>query len=344
MSVPKVGILSDDRLQQHHIKNTLVQFGFDVLLVSEPSKIKETSDALCAWIVDYPCDDDNLSWLDDLLDGTVPVLMGIEKAPQKTHPTFPKWERKLHNKLHEFTQGIVRQRSRPRIDQPEHLEQQSTPTGARIPLPLALRDREFSQQVASHVWMLGASLGGPEAVKIFLDALPKGLPIGFIYAQHIDPRFEKVLCKSIGRHSEYRFKNFQENQPIYCGEVLVAPIEHEFVFDYQRLPHSLGTAWPGPYGPSISQMITNTDQGYATQAGYILFSGMGNDGAQAISALKNSVPIWAQSPESCANASMPESAIATGKVSFIGDPYQLALQLVNWIKHQWIPNHEPITH
>ena len=80
--MPKVGILSDDRLQQHHIKNTLVQFGFDVLLMSEPSKIKETSDTLCAWIVDYPATTIT-GWLDDLLDGTVPVLMGIEKAPQK---------------------------------------------------------------------------------------------------------------------------------------------------------------------------------------------------------------------------------------------------------------------
>ena len=84
---------------------------------------------------------------------------------------------------------------------------------------------------------------------------------------------------------------------------------------------------------------------YGQRAGYILFSGMGNDGSEAVMSLSNSqVPVWAQTPQSCANASMPESAIETNRVNYIGDPYQLALQLVNCVKHSGINIHEPIHH
>lgn len=341
MSLPKVGILTNDRLQQHLLKNSLLHFGFDVVLSSEPSQIKEHAGLkLCAWIVDYPCDDESsLSWLDELLDSDTPVLMGVEKAPQKTSPSFPKWEKKLYAKLRDFTQNIPVLAA-----DASHLEQLASKPKARIPKPAAF-NQDFSQQNAPFVWVLGASLGGPQAVKAFLDALPEGLPVAFIYAQHIDPRFEATLTKTIGRHSQYQLKSFHPGEPLRCGEVLVAPVEHEFAFSPQGLPFSLGNAWPGPYGPSIDQVISNTEQGFGLRSGFILFSGMGNDGAEAIINIRDSsIPVWAQTPESCANSSMPERAIATGRVSYIGDPYQLALQLVNWIKHHWVPSHEPITH
>jgi chemotaxis response regulator CheB len=54
---------------------------------------------------------------------------------------------------------------------------------------------------AEYIRVLGASLGGSNAVKEFLDALPKGLPVGFVYAQYIDARFQKVLIQNLGRHS-----------------------------------------------------------------------------------------------------------------------------------------------
>ena len=34
MALPRVGILADDRLQQHLLKSALIHFGFDVVLLS----------------------------------------------------------------------------------------------------------------------------------------------------------------------------------------------------------------------------------------------------------------------------------------------------------------------
>ncbi len=344
MGLPRVGILADDRLQQHLLKSALLHFGFDVAVATDPARLPDLDQEaldLDAWVVDLREDDqDDYDWLDELLIGETPVLIGLEKAPQKNCLTYPRWEKRLYGKLKELTKSTpVVAEDVAVLDQ---LGSSDTPV---IPLPAEFTGNNYEGRIAPQVWVLGASLGGPGAVKAFLDALPAGLPIAFIYAQHIDPRFEETLCKTIGRHASYELKNFTAGEPLRCGEVLVAPISHEFRFDKAGQPFSLQRDWPGPYGPSIDQVILNVAGHYGQRAGYILFSGMGNDGAEAIVTLTDkNVPVWAQAPESCANSSMPESAIETNRVDFIGDPYQLALQLVNSVKHSWIHKHEPITH
>ncbi|MAD44485.1 MAG: chemotaxis protein CheB [Oceanospirillaceae bacterium] len=343
MALPRVGILADDRLQQHLLKSALVHFGFDVVINTDPLRFSELDAAsdLDAWVVDVreDADEESLDWLDDLLDGEIPVLLGIEKAPQKQCPTFPKWEKRLYSKLRELlrvTPVVAADASA--------LASLQDRGGPEIPLPSVFAGHDFRSQPATQVWVLGASLGGPEAVKKFLDALPGGLPVGFIYAQHIDPRFEQTLCNTIGRHSAYEAKNFAENDVLRCGEILVAPVTNEFGFGDDGRLKQKNRPWPGPYGPSIDQVILNVAEHFGGCAGYILFSGMGNDGAEAIVTLADQdIQVWAQSPETCANASMPESAIETNRINYTGDPCQLALQLVNCVKHSWIEKHEPIS-
>jgi len=343
MALPRVGILAADRLQQHLLKSALVHFGFDVVVNTDPQRFAliEVAEAPEAWVVDVEedADEENLDWLDTLLDGDVPVLLGLEKAPQKHCATFPKWEKRLYSKLRELihvTPAVTAD-----VTVLEKLDHQA---GVGIPLPTVFSGQRYEGQPASQVWVLGASLGGPEAVKAFLDALPGGLPVAFIYAQHIDPRFEQVLCNTIGRHSAYQPKSYQDGDSLLCGDILIAPVSNEFVFTADGRFKQKDSAWPGPYGPSIDQVILNVARYYGSAAGYILFSGMGNDGAEAVMTLTDSnVQVWAQSPETCANSSMPESAIETNRVNYIGDPSQLALQLVNCVKHSWTEKHEPIS-
>lgn len=343
MALPRVGILADDRLQQHLLKGALVNFGFEVVVNTDPQRMElvnfEAID-LDAWVIDLRDDDDrHLHWLDRLLDGDVPVLMGFTRAPNKNCATFPKWEKRLYSKLKELVQVT------PLVTEDAAVLGQLsfTPGNHKISLPAVFQQQNFSHRPAKQVWVLGASLGGPAAVKQFLDALPAGLPIAFVYAQHIDPRFEETLANTLGRHAGYTFKKFEDGRALCCGEVLVAPIEKEFSFRHGAL-YCHGTDWPGPYGPSIDQVILNVDAGFGRHAGYILFSGMGNDGSDAITRLPHDQhKIWAQDPASCANSSMPESALETNRVHYSGTPQQLALNLVNHLKNTWVNHNESIT-
>jgi chemosensory pili system protein ChpB (putative protein-glutamate methylesterase) len=347
--LPRVGIIADDRLQQHMLQAAMAHFGFEVVISADPSRmelIQGRELALDAWLVDINRDnDDELSdWLDELMHGPVPVLVGIEKAPARGCDSLPRWQKRLYQKL----KGIVPVSCQPLVDESvASLERIATPVErqpSRILLPKIFSTSVLTGQTAKEVWVLGASLGGPEAVKQFLDALPAGLPVAFVYAQHIDSRFEATLTTTIGRHSALSLRLFGDRQQLKNGDVLVAPVTDEFGFDNQGQLVSTRHDWSGPYGPSIDQVIVNVHRYFQTRMGVILFSGMGNDGSEALVSLpERELPVWIQTPATCANASMPESALGTGRVSFHGTPFQLANQLVNRLKNHWMNTHEPDT-
>lgn len=345
MSLSRVAIIADDRLQQHLLNDTLVRLGFEVVLNFHPERIGDVQLSAVqtdVWLVDIYEDAYSLDWLEQLLDGQIPVLIGMERAPQKSCQTFLRWEKRLLCKLLELTHAPAPGATTDNIllDDRTAKDERGVASFPVIPLPTALLDACVQVNIPIQIWVLGASLGGPEAVKEFLDALPSGLPIAFVYAQHIDPRFEHALCSAVGRHGKYNVRNFENGLRLQIGDVLIAPIEHEFQVLPSGVCRLLDNAWPGPYGPSIDQVFINLHAYYQSRFNCILFSGMGSDGSEAISGLNDCENIWVQTPESCASGSMPESAISTGRVTFIGTPYQLALHLVQSVKQQWVETHD----
>jgi chemosensory pili system protein ChpB (putative protein-glutamate methylesterase) len=331
-----VGIIADNLLQQHLLKTALMHFGFKVILTTEPRRMNDNprlTAEVDAWVVDIVDEDAEHLWLDDLFDGDVPVLFGMGEAPQRNCESYPRWEKRLFSKMKELladhSLAIADQST---IAELELVATENTP----LALPNIFKNIELGRP-AEHVWVLGASLGGPDAVKEFLDALPAGLPVGFIYAQHIDERFQKALIQTLGRHASITMVPYKEGCQINTGEVMLAPVEHEFSFDYEGRTVSKHSPWPGPYGPSVDQLMLNVAQHFGPRARYILFSGMGNDGAEAtVKICQKPSVIWAQNSETCANSSMPDSAVATGHISYIGSPRQLALQLVNYLQTRWM--------
>ncbi|CCK74271.1 MAG: chemotaxis protein CheB [Oleispira antarctica] len=331
-----VGIIVDNLLQQHLLKTALMHFGFKVILTTDPSKMNDNPELAAevdAWVVDIIDEDAEHLWLDDLFDGDVPVLFGMGEAPQRSCENYPRWEKRLFAKMKELLAGYpLAIADEDTLNKLESAVTKNNP----FPLPAMFNNIELGLP-AEHIWVLGASLGGPDAVKEFLDALPQGLPVGFIYAQHIDNRFQQALIQTLGRHAGITMVPYKEGSQINTGEVMLAPVEHEFSFDFEGRAVSKNEAWPGPYGPSVDQVMLNVAQHFGNRARYILFSGMGNDGAEAaVKISQQASTIWAQNSESCANSSMPDSVVATGHVSYIGSPRQLASQLVNYLQTQWM--------
>ena len=335
MGSPRVAVINSDLLQQRILAESLERLGFEVVLNIPAARmtlalIRETQ--ADAWLVTVRDDDEVCGEsFDSLLDGDAPVLVGMDDAPDNNCTSFLRWEKKLLTKLRDLTDtpAPAAEVSQVPWAQKQHRE---------ILLPAVFADD--TRKLPLQIFVLGASLGGPEAVKEFLDVLPQGLPVAFVYAQHIDERFEQALCQAVGRHSLYQLKNVENAAVLAAGEVLIAPVSTTFdLVGLDRI--SLGTSpWDGPYGPSIDGVIDVVFNHARQRFGCILFSGMGSDGAESISALPEGTDVWVQAPEGCGNASMPESAIHTGKVTFVGDSYQLALKLVEHLKDKWIENYE----
>lgn len=321
----KLAVVAEDSLQIHRLRSAIEDFGCEVISLSPQSlELKGMDLDVSAWLVDLREDHD---LLDAFFELDQPVLLGFEAAPSQQTPEYPRWEKRLYAKLKKLIgkDFIVERNTQADLAAIEQL----TPLSTTLDLPAnVVAD---SENLASHVFVLGSSLGGPEAVKAFLDALPKGLPVGFVYGQHIDAQFVSVLAQVLGRHSHFKLRIAEQDTALHNGEVLIVPAEKEVTFK-QGMVDVLDRPWPGPYGPSVDQLILNTLQHFP-QAGVILFSGMGNDGADAVSQLQHDrVQVWAQSSETCASAAMPDASRETGAVSFSGSPQQLAAHLVEHIR------------
>jgi len=322
----KLAVVAENSLQQHRLRSAIENFGCEVITLSPQTlELKGIDNQVSAWLVDLREDD---ALLDAFLELEEPVLLGFEAAPSKQDRHYPKWEKNLYAKLKQLLgdELVQTQASLKAIEEQNLIEQPLTLT-----LPKTIKAVKDGEN-AKHVWVLGSSLGGPEAVKEFLDALPKGLPVAFIYGQHIDAQFVPVLAQVLARHAHFKLSVATGGDQPRVGEVLIVPADREATFSNGAL-RLLPTPWPGLYGPSVDQLILNTYNAFPNM-GVILFSGMGNDGAEAALSLKElEVPIWAQSSETCASSAMPDACRETGAVTFSGSPQEMAKRLVETIQH-----------
>ncbi|MCO7225250.1 chemotaxis protein CheB [Pleionea sp. CnH1-48] len=179
-----------------------------------------------------------------------------------------------------------------------------------------------------NVWVLGASLGGPAAVKRFLQALPSELNVAFVLAQHIDENFLPVLANILDTQTPFSAQIIEQQVTMEPGTIYIAPIKHNIVFGQDKTLGPKHTPWTPPYAPCIDDVIKAAATVYQSRCGAIVFSGMGDDGkAGILQASESGCKVWAQQPDTCANSSMPDSVIETDKVEYIGSPEELAERL-----------------
>ncbi|MBD9482975.1 chemotaxis protein CheB [Pseudomonas sp. PDM14] len=330
----RIAVIADTSLQRHVLQQALSGNGYQVVLNSDPARLDEDALAACEadlWLVDLAQSEDS-PLVDSLLErGNTPVLFGEGHAPERHSENYPRWERSLFGKLKRLV-GDPAQAVGPSL---EALLAEAQRPG-RLELPAVLADTPLvAGEPAKQVWLLAASLGGPAAVKAFLDALPGGLPIGFVYAQHIDASFESALPQAVGRHSQWHVNPVRRADSIRCGEVIVAPISHELGFAEDGVMQVADRSWPEPYSPSIDQMMLNLAQQFGANCGVIAFSGMGSDGSAAAAYVRRQGgQIWTQRADSCACPSMPDSLREGGYSALSGDPRELAEALVNHLAGQ----------
>ena len=184
----------------------------------------------------------------------------------------------------------------------------------------------------SAVWVLAASTGGPDAIAHFLRALgDRGASLAFLYAQHIDVTAIPNLSSSMQRHTSMRVCACRDGQLLSAGHVYVVSPAQQLDLENMRRFVVRDQAWNGIYQPSLNQLTARIGKRWREHSGVIIFTGMGDDGAEGARMLHASGGrVWAQNFTSCAIDSMPRCAEATGCVSFMGSPAQLGERLARY--------------
>jgi chemotaxis response regulator CheB len=180
-----------------------------------------------------------------------------------------------------------------------------------------------------NIWVLGASIGGPEAVKRFLARVPRELPVAFVLAQHLGDGFVSLLANQLDRISSFYVKEAVEGDTLSHGEVIVVPVDNRMSVNEKGQIVFFDKPWKGHYKPSIDSVINSVTKTFEKKSGVIIFSGMGADGVLASQqfAEKYQGNIWAQSSDTCVISSMPDSVRKANLVSYSGSPEALALKI-----------------
>ena len=331
-----VGVISDSALQRHALQHALDSYGLNVGLSCTPelltNQLSERIEKVGCWILELADEEYESLAIDQLISQSdIPVLMGLGKAPAKQDECYISWERRLFSKLSEHLS------INSLLDTEDSILALDQKTGSANEHPLTPmqhsknNEKAINSNVAKQIWVLAASLGGPAAVKEFLDELPSDICAGFLYAQHVNAHFSNVLTQVLGRHSALDLKPLQAGHQVHEGEVLVVPVDHEVLFAEEGAQIK-NNKWQGPYGPSIDHLLQNLFKHYGDHCHVILFSGMGNDGALTVPIMKRSgCTIWTQTPSTCANGSMPQSIIDLNCSDLIASPKQLAMALIKHV-------------
>ena len=161
-------------------------------------------------------------------------------------------------------------------------------------------------------WGIVASTGGPAALSVMLAALPHELPVPIFIAQHMAEGFTDGLVRWLASQTKLRVLTAAAGLMPRPGHVYFAPDRRDLEIDAEGIM-CLPEPRPRGHTPSGDRLLESLAKTYGSRGGGIVLTGMGDDGAAGLLALRHAGGVTlAQSRESCVVFGMPQAAIERG--------------------------------
>jgi two-component system chemotaxis response regulator CheB len=165
---------------------------------------------------------------------------------------------------------------------------------------------------------IGTSTGGPRALHRLLMDLPSTLPVPIVVVQHMPHEFIPGLARWLAHVTPLEVSVAQNGQKLLPGQVTIAPGSHHLLVEKQglQLVARLSEESYGQlYTPSVDVLFRSVVATCGAAAIGIIMTGMGNDGALGLLAMKESgAYTLAQDEYTSTVFGMPNAAIRCGAV------------------------------
>ncbi|WP_229125420.1 protein-glutamate methylesterase/protein-glutamine glutaminase [Halapricum desulfuricans] len=170
--------------------------------------------------------------------------------------------------------------------------------------------------------VVGSSTGGPTVVEQVMSSLPVEASLRVLIVQHMPGGFTGRFAERLDARSEYDVSEARDGARISAGEALVAAGDrHMEVANYShgRLRVTLTDDPPvNSVRPSVDVTMQSAARTVDDQLIGVILTGMGQDGADGIRALKeHGGRTIAQDEASSAVFGMPKRAIETGCIDTV---------------------------
>ncbi|OQY10391.1 MAG: chemotaxis response regulator protein-glutamate methylesterase [Fusobacteriia bacterium 4572_132] len=186
-------------------------------------------------------------------------------------------------------------------------------------------------ETTNKILTIGASTGGPEAIYKVISKLPYDYH-GIAIVIHMPAGFTSRYAKSLDKSCNMTVKEAKDGDKLYKGIVLIAPggkqmyirrsgsyyyveIKADKIYNYHR--------------PSIDLLFLSAAEYAGRNAIGVILTGMGDDGAEGITRMKEEGAITiAQNEESSVVFGMPKKAIALGGIDKVENLENISKELL----------------
>lgn len=186
-------------------------------------------------------------------------------------------------------------------------------------------------QTTEKVVVVGASTGGTEALKVFLEMLPEDAP-GIVIVQHMPENFTAAFAKRLDSTCKVTVKEAADNDTVVRGRALIAPGNRHTLLKRSGARYYVEVK----NGPLVSRHRPSVDVLFRSAARYggknivgVIMTGMGDDGARGMKEMHDAgATTIAQDEASCVVFGMPNEAIKQGGVDKVVPLERIAAEVL----------------
>jgi two-component system, chemotaxis family, protein-glutamate methylesterase/glutaminase len=176
-----------------------------------------------------------------------------------------------------------------------------------------------------NVIVIGASTGGPVALRTLVCNLPEDFRDAVLIVQHMPAEFTRVFAAHLEQRSRLEVREAKSGDPIQPGRVLVAPGGyHLLVNPNGRVELNQGVEIAG-HRPSIDVTMQSAAQIFGAHTRGVVLTGMGEDGIMGLLSIRSKGgKTFAQDEQSSIVYGMPQRAIKKGLADYVAPPAEIA--------------------
>jgi len=163
---------------------------------------------------------------------------------------------------------------------------------------------------------IGISTGGPNALQFVLSQIPAEFPASILIVQHMPEGFTEMFARRLDECCALDVQEGKSGDMLLAGRVLICPGNRHIMV--RRMPRGdTAVLSDGPpvngHRPSADVLFHSVAQQFGITAVGVLMTGMGEDGAEGLGAIKAAGGMTiAQSEDTCVVSGMPRAAILKG--------------------------------
>ena len=207
-------------------------------------------------------------------------------------------------------------RGRPTNNPARPLIQPKLTADAIIPMPKT----DAMLQTTERVVAVGASTGGTEALRVFLEALPSDTP-GIVIVQHMPEMFTGAFARRLDGLCAASIKEAVDGDTVVRGRALIAPGNRHTLLKRSGARYYVEVR-EGPlvcrHRPSVDVLFRSVARYAGRNAVGVIMTGMGDDGAHGMAEMKAAgAQTIAQDEATSVVFGMPKEAIKRGVVDHV---------------------------